>query len=636
MCGIAGIYKFGGGEVKEADLTRMRDTLVHRGPDGAANYISPDGCAGLSQRRLAIIDLRPEAACPMPNEDGSVWITFNGEIYNFKTLREELAAKGHVFRSHGDTETILHGYEEFGTDVVKKLNGIFAFAIWDDRKKLFFAARDHAGIKPFYYAVQNGAFYFGSEIKAILAHPDFRKELWEPGISYYLAFAAMPAPHTLFENVRKLPAAHALTLDAEGKLNVWEYWNPLAPEHKVPSGKSEEFYVDVLRRLLADSINLQMVSDVPFGCFLSGGIDSSLNAALMTKALGAPVETFSIGTRGAAGGRYNEFEYSRLMAERLGAKSHERLIDFHDFLDFLPRYGKLADDPNGDQTCFLVYYLSELVRRSGVIVAQSGEGGDELFAGYGTYRQAAELHSLWRSLGKMPASLRKLFHRAAGGLGLSDFKQEYARRLAAGEEPFWGHAIAFSPTQKAKLLNPRLRRDPAWNSEYLVVAEHYHRATEAAPQSDFLNRVAYLELKMRLADFLLMRVDKMSMAHSIEVRVPFLDKRIIELALHIPGKMKLQGGELKHILKKAAAGAIPDRIIRRQKQGFGAPLEEWFGAQETAKPLLSHIFNSKLKERNLFDYEYIRTLAKTHQGGQNQVFRLMNLLTLSLWYDAWF
>lgn len=635
MCGISGAYKFGGGEIKEADLTSMRDTLVHRGPDGGANYLSPDGRAGLSQRRLAIIDLNAVAACPMPNEDGSVWITFNGEIYNFMSLREELVRRGHTFRSHGDTEVILHGYEEFGADVVNKLNGIFAFAIWDDRKKMLFAARDHAGIKPFYYAVQNGAFYFGSEIKAILTHPDFKKEMEESAAAYYLAFSSMPAPYTLFRDVWKLPAAHALTVDASGQVKTWEYWNPLRPARKVPEGKSEAFYVEALRNLLADSISMQMVSDVPFGCFLSGGIDSSLNAALMSKALGAPVETFSIGTK-EDGERYNEFEHSRFMAERLGAKRHERLVGFKDFLEYLPQYGKFADDPNGDPTCFLVFYLSELVRQNGVIVAQSGEGGDELFAGYGTYRRASELYSIWRVLEKLPAPLRVLPHRAAKSFGASDFSLEHLRRLARGEEPFWGHAIAFSPSQKAKLLSPRLRNNPAWHGEYEVIASHYRTARQYAPKADFLNRIAYLELKMRLADFLLMRVDKMSMAHSIEVRVPFLDYRIVELALHIPEKIKLKGGELKHVLKKAARGALPDSVINRKKQGFGAPIEEWFAYKTTAAPLVDKILNSRLKERDFFDYDYVRSIAARHAKGENQVFRLMNLLTLSLWYDYWF
>jgi asparagine synthase (glutamine-hydrolysing) len=634
MCGIAGIYKYGGGEVLEADLTLMRDSLIHRGPDGAGNYVSPDLKAGLAQRRLAIIDLTPAAGCPMANEDGTVWITFNGEIYNFKELRAELLAKGHALKTHGDTETILHGYEEWGVDVVKRLNGMFAFAIWDEKKQQLFAARDQVGVKPFYYAMQNGVFYFGSEIKAILAHPDFKQELDEPNIGYYLTFSAMPAPYTLFKDVRKLPAAHALTIDATGEVKTWEYWNPLKSVSVVSRDNTEAFYVGSLRELLGKSIRAQMVSDVPFGCFLSGGIDSSLNAALMSNALGKPVETFSIGTAGAA--KYNEFEYSRLVADHLNAKRHERVITFGDFLDFLPEYGKFADDPNGDQTCFLVFYLSELVRQSGVTVVQTGEGGDELFAGYETYEKAARLYPYWQALSYLPQPLLRLLHAVVEHLPFSDFAKEYSARLARGQAPFWGHAIAFASLEKQKLLAPKYRNDPAWNSEYEVIGKYYREVIEHAPDSGILTRISYLELKMRLADFLLMRVDKMGMAHSIEARVPFLDPRIVELALQIPESMHLKGGELKHILKKAARGTIPDEIIDRKKQGFGAPLEEWFRDGATAKPLLDKIYNSKLVGRKLFDYDYVHDLAARHQAGENHTFRLVNLLTLSLWYDYWF
>jgi asparagine synthase (glutamine-hydrolysing) len=633
MCGIAGLYAFENGGVRETDLSRMRDTLAHRGPDGKADYCSPDGTVGLAQRRLAIIDLRPEAGCPMPNEDKSLWITFNGEIYNFKKLREELLKKGHTFRSHGDTETILHGYEEWGTDIVKRLNGMFAFALWDDNKKILFAARDHVGIKPFYYALQNGAFYFGSEIKAILAHPKFERDLDEPMIGHYLTFSCVPAPHTLFREVKKLPAAHALTVDANGKVHTWEYWNPLKPDHRMPEGKPEKFYVEAARTILNDAIEMQMISDVPFGCFLSGGIDSSLNAALMTNALGKPVETFSIGS---ANEKYDEFAYSRKVAGMLHAKTHERTVGFDDFLRYLDHYGIFADDPNGDQTNFLVYYLSELVRSSGVVVVQTGEGGDELFAGYGTYKKAAALYPVWRFFSNLPAFVKRLANAIVQSLPFSRFTKEYAFRFARGEEPFPGHAIAFGSVQKHMLLAKPYRDNPAWNAEHAIVKKYYDEAEAYAPQGDFLNRVAYLELKMRLADFLLMRVDKMGMAHSIEARVPFLDYRLVELALAIPEKIKLKNGELKHVLKEVAKGVLPNDIIHRKKQGFGAPVEEWFRSDETSAVLLQKIYASKLAERGFFDYDYVRRLAARHKQGENHTFRLMNLLTLSLWYDTWF
>ena len=638
MCGISGIYNFSGGEVREKDLTAMRETLVHRGPDGGHNYLSLDRRVGLSQRRLAIIDLHETAACPMANEDGTVWITFNGEIYNFKPLREELRKKGHTFKTEGDTETILHGYEEYGEDIAGRLNGMFAFVIWDERGRKLFAARDHAGVKPFYYAVQNGVFYFGSEIKAILAHPDFKKEFEEEHADYYLTFACLPAPYTLFRDVKKLPAAHSLTIDPSGAVAIREYWDPYSTSSEKRAASSEQDYVDEIRSILKDSIEMQMVSDVPFGCFLSGGIDSSTNAALMSQALGKPVETFSIGSEEHVG--YNEFEYSRMIAKRLGARTHEMVVTREDLLRFLPKYAWHADDPNGDQICFLVYCLSELIRKSGVIVAQVGEGADELFAGYPAYLRAVTLYErFWKHLARLPRGVRALPH-ALGRPFFSparEFEEEYLRRFRDGEEPFWGNAIAFTPSQKEKLLSERFKQQIAKGAAYSEIKRMYTDADARDPRADFLKRMTYLELKIRLPELLLARVDRMGMAHSIEARVPFLDPRLIELALQIPQDMKLKQGQTKYILKKAVEGIIPDEIIWRKKQGFGAPMTEWLRNPETAKPLLEPIFTSRLRERGLFKEDYIRTLIAAHQNGSvNNNFRIWNLVTLSLWYDRWF
>lgn len=400
--------------------------------------------------------------------------------------------------------------------------------------------------------------------------------------------------------------------------------------------KSENDYVEKTKELLKDSIKMQMVSDVPFGCFLSGGVDSSLNTALMSQALHAPLETFTIGTKNDD--KYNEFQYARRVAYSLGAKNHERLLDFDDFARFLQHYGEYTDDPNADPTCFLVFYLSELVRDTGVTVIQTGEGGDELFAGYDTYKKAGMLYPTWRILKNMPSPLLRIAHR---GLRIAkDNARELSRRLAANEEPFWGHAIAFSSLQKEKLLSQKFQgamiNHSSQNSEYALIAQHYKKINELAPGMDYLNQIAYLDIKMRIADFLLMRVDKMAMAHSIEARVPFLDYRIVELALQIPARIKLKNGELKHVLKSAARGVLPDEIIARQKQGFGAPVEEWFRDREKSGVLMEKIYNSRLAERGFFDYDYVRDLHASHLRGENHTFRLMTLLTLSLWYDRWF
>lgn len=646
MCGISGIYHFKNSKtVNESVLTGMRDTLIHRGPDSGANYISPDRKVGLSQRRLAVIDLSNEAACPMKNEDGTLWITYNGEVYNFKPLREELLRRGHKFETRGDTEVILHGYEEWGPDVVKKLNGMFAFVVWDERKKTFFAARDHMGIKPFFYAVQNGTFYFGSEIKAILAHPEFKKELNEQGISYYLTFSTTPAPHTLFRDVRKLPAAHRLLIRPDGSLEEDEYWNPIADaQHQNANLKNqneaEQYYIEETRRLLTDSIQAQMVSDVPFGCFLSGGIDSSINATLMSRALGHPVETFSVGYKDF--NEKNEFEYSRMVAKSLGTNPHELLLDESHMRDFLPLYGKYADDPNGDQVCFPLFWLSELTKKSGVTVVQIGEGSDELFSGYRTYVRAVALQKKWELFKKLPKSLRTTVLKGVMGLNAArlDFGKEYIRRFQNDEEPFWGLAVAFGDHAKEGLVTSELRNSTA--PSYGFIESLYEELRGKSPRADFLTQMTYIEIKNRLPELLLARADKMTMAHSLEGRVPFLDTRLVELAFRMPAAVKIKGGEPKYVLKKAAEGIIPREIqkdiIWRKKQGFANPISEWLKPDYAiADTLMNVIYNSKLRERKFLNYDYVRYLADAHQKNKaDHNFRLWNLVTLSLWYDEWF
>ncbi len=638
MCGIAGVYHYKNSKhVDEPTLVRMRDTLVHRGPDDGGFYISPDQKVGLGTRRLKILDLSPAGHMPM-SPDSKVWITYNGEIYNFKELRADLEKRGHIFRSAGDTEVIVRSYVEYGVDFVKRLNGMFGFVIYDERKNLLLAARDPMGIKPLYYASVDGTFYFGSEIKAILAHPDFKKELAEENIPHYLTFASLPSPHTLFKNVKKLPAAHYLLI-RDGNIQEEEYWNPARRSLSEGGPANESDYIAEIRHLLRDSIKLQMVSDVPFGCFLSGGIDSSTNAALMTEALGKPVVTFSVGSKRFD--KYNEFEHSRKVAKFLGTEPHELLIDDSHLEQFLHEYPYYADDPNGDQVCVPLFWLSKFTKQSGVTVIQIGEGSDEIFTGYNTYLRAIKLYQTWwRWLEKLPQGAKTTGSELVNLLRHPkfDFHKEYARRLADNQEPFWGNAVAFGDYEKEKLLTDDFKRRHARWSSYPVVEKIYEEIDKMDTAADFLKRLTYLELKHRLPELLLMRADKMTMAHSLEGRVPFLDTRLVELAFHIPTDIKIKNGVSKYILKKSVEGIIPNDIIYREKQGFATSMSEWFKPNSPVeKNLINIIQSSKLRRRNILNHNSIDRLIDAHQHkGVEHNFRLWNLVTLSLWYDYWF
>lgn len=641
MCGISGVFHFENSkQVREQELTKMRETLVHRGPDGAANYISPDGKIGLSQRRLAIIDLNKNAGCPMSNENGTIWITYNGEIYNFKILREELKKSGYKFKTEGDTEVILYGYEKWGPEILKKLNGMFAFVIWDEKKKILFAARDHVGIKPFYYAIQNGVFYFGSETKAILAHPDFKKDLDENGVSHYLTFGSTPAPYTLFKDVKKLTAAHYLILQ-NGKIETKEYWTPVTTNNEQRT-MDESDYISQVRALLRDSIESQMVSDVPFGCFLSGGIDSSTNAALMSRTLGKPVETFSVGYKGFNG--KNEFEYSGMVAKKLGSKNHEILLDESHLRNFLPHYGFHADDPNADPVCFPLFWLSKLTKDSGVTVIQIGEGADEIFAGYEQYKKFMDVQKKYDLIEKFftPENWNESFFKRFGvwrllSRAVSFLGSERAQRLMSGERSFWGLAEAFGNYTKDFDLAPTLKNATFPKSDR-IVEKFYENLKNLDKNADYLKQMTYIDLKHRLPEFLLARADKMTMAHSIEERVPFLDKRLVELVFNMPTELKTKNNIPKYILKKAVEGIIPGEIINRRKQGFSNPIGEWLKPEsKVSKELTDIIFNSKLRERNILNYDYVRKLIDEHQNrNKDQHFKIWTLITLSLWYDYWF
>jgi asparagine synthase (glutamine-hydrolysing) len=640
MCGICGVYEYGVSEptVSESLITGMRDTMEHRGPDDAGVYITEDRRVGLGHRRLSIVDLSPAGRNPMPNETERVWITFNGEIYNHKKLRAELIERGHEYRSLTDTETIVHLYEDRGLDFVRLLEGDFAIALWDEEEKRLVLARDPMGVKPLYYRVADGRLIFASEIKAILAHPSVSREIDEQSLYHYLSFLTTPAPQTLFEGINKLPAGCMMTLDSRGEMSFTRYWDAISPGSA--AGDEEELAAE-LRRLLYESIEKRMMSDVPFGVFLSGGVDSTANVALMAR-LVSRVRTFTVGFRDDP--RYNELEEARRVARHFNTDHHQVLIGHQELIDFLPQLIFHQDEPIADPVCVPLYFVSCLARETGTIVVQVGEGADELFCGYRNYVQYLNLYDhLWRRVERLPRAARRamaatgqVFYKAAIARLFPKsrkFAPDLLRRLAEGEELFWGGALFFDETQKQKLLTPRFNGG-RFNSRS-VVREDLDRLMAEKPDADQLEQMIYLDLKLRLSELLLMRVDKLTMATSVEARVPFLDHHLVEFAMRLPRRMKYRNGETKYILKRALRGIVPDWALRRKKQGFGAPINEWM-LDRMGDYVEERLMNSALRRREFFDYDFIRRMMDEHRRGRvNYSFHLWTLLNLSLWYDRW-
>lgn len=637
MCGICGIWEYGSsaGHVDVSLIAAMRDQMVHRGPDAEGAFVFDEARGGLGFRRLSIIDLSSAGNQPMHGCTDRVWLVFNGEIYNHQAIRERLEQQGHVYRSLTDTETILHLYEERGLDFVNEIEGDFGIALWDAERNQLVLARDRLGVKPLYYYQKDGRFIFASEIKAILQHPAVTAELDERQLYHYLTFLTTPAPNTLFRDVHKLPAGHLLVVKPDGTTECKQYWDAL-PQQLPP--RSDEDHQEEILRLLRESIRKRMMSDVPFGVFLSGGVDSSANVALMSELMSQPVRTYTVGFKDD--NELNELDSARAVAKRFATDHHEVVIGQKEMRAFLPDLVFHQDEPLADPVCVPLYYVSKLARETGTIVVQVGEGADEIFAGYDWFRKYLRIYDLfWRQAEKLPGALRQSLFAMANPFMEASFGKrkaiELARRFGAGEPLFWGGAIVFDEAFKRQLLSPAASAQLEGLSSYEAVRTHLDRIAAARPESDFAARMSYLELKLRLPELLLMRVDKITMANSVEARVPFLDHELVEYAMSLPVDLKIKGSSGKHILKRALERVLPADLLHRRKRGFGAPIREWFrgaGGEE----LGALIMNSSLSQRKLFDYKFIQRLLDEHQrGARDWSFHLWALLNVSLWYDRW-
>jgi len=633
MCGIVGVLSFTNSafRVSESYLTRMRDVMSHRGPDGAGIFVSGDRRLGFGHRRLAIIDLSEKAAQPMTNEDSTLWVIFNGEIYNHAEIRAELEGLGgHRWKTdHSDTEVILHAFEQWGIDCVHKFRGMFAIALWDAKQRQLWLIRDRIGVKPLYYSIHHGRITFASEIKALLEDDEQERAVNEEALYYYLSFNATPAPHTLFSGIQKLAPGTWLRVSADGHVQESRYWDVW--DHTQPLTNASE--AEIAERILSElrtSVKLRKISDVPVGVFLSGGIDSSTNAALFSEGDGQPVRTFSIGYDRQYESYPSELPYARLAARAVGAEHRELLLQESDLLESLPRIIRHQDEPLADPVCMPLYFVSKLARDAGVIVCQVGEGSDELFCGYKYWNDSLRLQrcTSWLPSPKILRSLGlaglALVERAGTPSYRREFSCEVLRRGLSNRPVFWGGAEVFSDSQKQRLLSPRLRKRFGGFSSWEALRPIHQRFAEKAWEPSPLHWMTYLDLNLRLPELLLMRVDKMSMAVSLEARVPFLDHKFVELAMSIPAAVKTRDGVLKYILKKAVRGLIPDELIDRKKQGFGVPVYEWYHTkfgEYVVKEMKGFCENT-----DLFQFEAVEPFLKK---------RGWALLNVALWWKQY-
>ncbi len=621
MCGIAGLFYFQPQEIKREDadqyIQAVSELIHHRGPDDVGSF-SDDLERGvlLAFRRLSIIDLK-EGHQPLCNvaEDQSIWIVFNGEIYNYKKLRAELEARGHQFTTQSDTEVIVHMYEEYGVDCVRHLRGMFGFAIWDRRKQLLFGARDHFGIKPFYYHLDEERFVFGSEIKSILAAPGVQRTVQSESLLQYLTFQYVPQPQTMFAGIHKLPHGHYFTLTRDGQFEIEQYWDPQFS----PEDRSIEDLIEELRTRLQDSVEHHMQSDVSRGCFLSSGIDSTAIAAYMRRI--EPIKTFSVGFEG----EHNEAVISSDTALKLGTEHYAKMISEQDFFDVIPNAVWYQDEPVADPSAIALYHVAQLARKH-VKVVLSGEGADEMFGGYNIYREPQAL----RPLSWLPDSLKQRIHGMVATLPEKVYGRNYLLRATTPlEQRFFGNAKIFTDDIKGLILSDSLAKVESYLNASELVAPYYERTKDWDPVS----RMQYIDMHFWMPGDILMKADKMTMAHSLELRVPFLDKELFEVVRKIPAKYRVAEGTTKMIFRKAMEGIVPETILHRKKLGFPVPLKEWLYG-ERAGQLLDQIKSAGIEA--FFNMKEVERMMAQHRSGQaDHARKIWVVYMFALWHSTY-
>lgn len=626
MCGITGILYQSSGSVDSAELKRMCDVMQHRGPDDEGAYVA--GPVGIGMRRLSIIDLA-SGHQPIHNEDKSVWVVLNGEIYNYRELRDQLEARGHRFYTKSDTETIAHLYEEYGEDCVQHLNGMFGFALWDDRRKKLLIARDRAGEKQIYYAFKNGKFIFGSEIKCLLQSDVASKDIDRGALDAYLTYLYVPAPATIFRDVRELPAAHLLVMDGDGP-RIRRYWDL---EFRVDRKNDAQHFVDAFAERFRHSVRSRLVSDVPLGALLSGGIDSSAVVAAMSEFASEPVRTFCIGY-GEEGSYYDERRYARMVADRFGTQHREFVVE-PQIVEILPEIVRAFDQPFADSSAIANYYVFRETRKH-VKVVLSGLGGDEVAAGYERhlgirwqkhYRDVPR----WLREGVVERVVNRLPDSRKGNRLIERVKRFVRTGALPADQAYQRYVSAFDAGWRRELYSDGLAQSVRLEASQEKFGQFFNRDGI----DDVLNRALYTDVMMYLPGDLLTLTDRMSMAHSIEARAPFVDHELMEFMATVPPELKIRGFDKKYLLKRAFAGRLPKEILYRRKQGFTVPLTVWF--RNELSPLIRRVLSKeRIEGMGLFRWPTVERMLEEHMSHrENHHSRIWALLIFMLWHETY-
>ncbi|GIO27070.1 asparagine synthase (glutamine-hydrolyzing) [Ornithinibacillus bavariensis] len=612
MCGIVGFATNSNDIDKASVIQEMMNTIGHRGPDSDGYFV--DGNITLGFRRLQIIDLTTDASQPMFNEDDSISIIFNGEIYNYQTLMDDLKEKGHIFKSQSDTEVIIHGYEEYGIDILQKLRGMFAFALWDKKKESLVIARDFFGIKPLYYTqnTTDNSLLFGSEIKSFLKFPGFQKELNKQALKPYLTFQYSVLDETFFKGVYKLRPGHYM-IYKNGQIDIKQYWDiPFDTEEN-----SLEYYVEKIKETMEESVKYHRISDVKVGSFLSGGVDSSYVTALLK-----PDKTFSVGFKDYEG-IFNETNIAADLSKQLGIENHQKLISADEFFDVIPTVQYHMDEPQSNLSSVPLYFLAELASKHATVLL-SGEGADEIFGGYAWYETSKEM----RAYEKLPFFLRRAVSNIAKKLPENRITTFFTKGGQRVEEKFIGQAKVFDEKDAIHVLKDDYKNAP---SPAEIVRESYEKVSG----KDNVTKMQYVDMKRWLPGDILLKADKMSSAHSIELRVPFLDKEVMEMAGKIPAHLKVNDIDTKYVLRKAANEVLPDEWANRPKVGFPVPFRDWM-KQSKYYNLVKETFESDIAKQFFHTEELVKYLDEHYNGQVNRARYIWTVYVFLVWYKRFF